>query len=298
VPRRSDFHAFLDEDIGSGDITSELVVPRGARARASIIAREECVLAGLEEAGVVFEELGLEFTPLAADGSKVGKGTVVAAVEGQARSILKGERVALNILQRMSGIATLTRRMLDKARTANPRVVLAATRKTTPGFRAFEKRAVLLGGGAPHRFALDEMVLVKDNHIAIAGSVESAMERLRAGRGAHFTRKVEVEATTAKEALTAAAMGADIVLLDNFSLPRLKAAHAELRRGFPHVLIEVSGGIGLGNIRSFARFADIVSSGALTHSAPAVDFSLDILPKKGSGTAHSKGMEGRGGGRR
>jgi nicotinate-nucleotide pyrophosphorylase (carboxylating) len=287
MPKRSEFHAFLDEDVGRGDITSELVVPRGERADAVIVAKEACVVAGLDEAHTLFEELAVDFAPAVADGSLVPRGTVVARLAGKARSILKGERVALNIIQRMSGIATLTSSMLAKGRAANANLVLAATRKTTPGFRAFEKRAVSLGGGAPHRFALDDMVLVKDNHAAIAGSVSEAVRRVASQRGASFTRKVEVEASTLKDALAAAELGADIVMLDNFPLSKLKTAYRELKRRYPRVLVEVSGGIDERTVARVAPFADIVSSGALTHSARACDFSLEVRPKKASGRGRS-----------
>lgn len=295
MPKRSDFHAFLDEDVGRGDITSELVVPRGTQAEAVILAKEACTVAGLDEAHTLFEELRVDFEALVEDGASVTAGTTVARLSGKARSILKGERVALNIIQRMSGIATLTARMLAKGRARNPRLVLAATRKTTPGFRAFEKRAVALGGGAPHRFALDDMVLVKDNHIALAGSVKEAMARLGARQGDAFTRRVEVEASNLPEALLAAAMGADIVMLDNFDVAHLRAAYKEIKRLYPRVLVEVSGGINEGNIAKVAPFADIVSSGALTHSARAADFSLEIVAKKARAPAPSSRKKGTGG---
>jgi nicotinate-nucleotide pyrophosphorylase (carboxylating) len=280
VPRKSEFHAFLDEDVGRGDVTSELVVPRKARARGRIVAKQACVLAGLDEAGAVFGELGLAFDARAKDGERVARGQVVAKVRGKARSLLKGERVALNILQRMSGIATLTRRTVEAGRRANPRLIVAATRKTTPGFRAFEKRAVVLGGGDPHRFALDDMVLVKDNHLAIVGGVEPAMAALARQSGTPFTKKVEVEVSNLKDALKAAELGADIVMLDNFPKAGLPRAYRTLKSAYPRVLVEVSGNIDASNIARVAPYADIVSCGALTHSAPACDFSLEVEPEK------------------
>ncbi len=280
MPRRSEFHAFLDEDVGRGDITSELVVPRKARARGRIVAKQACVVAGLEEAGTVFRELGLTFDAKAKDGDRVSRGEVVAKVRGKARSLLKGERVALNILQRMSGIATLTRRTVEEGRRANPRLIVAATRKTTPGFRAFEKRAVVLGGGDPHRFALDDMVLVKDNHLAIVGGVEQAMAALSPPGAKTFTKKVEVEVSSLKDALKAAELGADIVMLDNLPRRALAGAYRALKARYPGVLVEVSGNINASNIAKVAPFADIVSCGSLTHSAPACDFSLEVEPEK------------------
>lgn len=280
MPRKSQFHDFLDEDVGRGDITSELVVPRKARARGWIVAKQACVLAGLEEAGTLFGELGLTFEAKAKDGDRVKRGQVVAKVRGKARSLLKGERVALNIIQRMSGIATLTRRTVEAGRRVNPALVVAATRKTTPGFRAFEKRAVVLGGGDPHRFALDDMVLVKDNHLALVGGVEQAMAALLPARGRTFTKKVEVEVSNLEDALKAGDLGADIVMLDNFPKASLAKAYRTLKARFPRLLVEVSGNIDASNIARVAPFADIVSCGSLTHSAPACDFSLEVLPEK------------------
>ena len=279
MPRRSEFHAFLDEDVGRGDITSELVVPRKAKARGRIVAKRACVVAGLEEAGTVFRELGLTFDAKARDGARVSRGEVVAKVRGRARSLLKGERVALNILQRMSGIATLTRATVEAGRRANPLLIVAATRKTTPGFRAFEKRAVALGGGDPHRFALDDMVLVKDNHLAVVGGVERAMAALGPRGGKTFTKKVEVEVSNLEDALKAAELGADIVMLDNFPARSLGRAYRALKARYPGVLVEVSGNIDASNIAKVAPFADIVSCGSLTHSAPACDFSLEVEPE-------------------
>lgn len=273
---------FLEEDVGRGDITSQLVLPDAARCRGRIVAKERSVLAGLAQAGTVFAHLGVQFRPQARDGAWVAKGKAVATVEGSAKAVLAGERLALNIIQRMSGIATLTRQAVDAARAANPRVVVAATRKTTPGFRAYEKRAVELGGGDPHRQGLDDMVLIKDNHIAIAGGVREAMERLkrrRASGGRHrFAVKVEVEVSSAQEALEACRMGADIVMLDNVGPAALRRAYDAIKRSHPHVLVEVSGNITPHNIARVAPFADIVSLGALTHSAPARDFHLKVEP--------------------
>jgi nicotinate-nucleotide pyrophosphorylase (carboxylating) len=239
-------------------------------------------MAGLEEAARVFEHLGARLEPKARDGSWVAKGKEVAAVEGSAHAVLMGERLALNIIQRMSGIATLTRQAVDAARAANPHVVVAATRKTTPGFRAYEKRAVELGGGDPHRQGLDDMVLVKDNHIKLAGGVREAMERLERRRAQgprnRFALKVEVEVSTARDALQACALGADIVMMDNMGPDALRRAYRAVKRAHPHVLVEVSGNITARNISRVAPYADIVSMGSLTHSAPARDFHLKVEP--------------------
>ncbi len=277
-----DLQGFLDEDVGRGDVTSERIVAANARAHGRIVAKEGAVVAGLAEAAELFGGLGVTFEPCARDGERVEGGMAVATVEGNARAILKGERVALNIIQRMSGIATLTRRIVDVAHAANPQLVVAATRKTTPGFRAFEKRAVELGGGDPHRFGLDDMVLVKDNHIRMAGGLEVAMERV-GPRGAAEGRpglspKVEVEVQSADDALLAAKMGADIVMLDNMGLAEQEEAYRAVKSAFPHVTVEVSGNLTEENVAQVAPFADVVSLGALTHSAPACDFHLKIEP--------------------
>ena len=203
----------------------------------------------------------------------VEKGDAVLSVRGPARAVLTGERLALNFLMRMSGIATLTNDLLQRCRKVNPEVKVAATRKTTPGFREFEKRAVSLGGGDPHRFGLDDAILIKDNHIALAGGVREA---LRKAKAASFTKKIEVEVENEKDALVAAEEGADIVMLDNFE-PEEGARVAELVRGrCPGVVIEVSGGVRPDNIEQFASYADIISLGWLTHSVRSVDFSMNV----------------------
>jgi nicotinate-nucleotide pyrophosphorylase (carboxylating) len=279
--RALDVRSFLEEDIGRGDITSERVVPADLRARGRLVAKEDAVVAGLAEAAEVFAHLGVAFEALVDDGDAVAAGTSVAAVEGNARAILKGERVALNIVQRMSGVASLTRRVVEAGRRANPRLVVAATRKTTPGFRAFEKRAVELGGGDPHRFGLDDMVLVKDNHIKAAGGVGPAVERAigrHEGGARRVAHKVEVEVSSAKDALVACKAGADIVMLDNLTLEELERAWRAVKADYPAVVVEVSGNITEANIARVAPFADVASVGALTHSAPARDFNLKIEP--------------------
>jgi nicotinate-nucleotide pyrophosphorylase (carboxylating) len=270
---RSKLSEFLKEDIGTGDITSELVVPPSVSARGEIRAKEPCVLAGAEEARQVFDELGAEATLLRTDGDAVEAGTVVLRVEGPARALLSGERLALNMLMRMSGIATLTRTLVDECRAVNPRVRVAATRKTTPGFRAFEKRAVAIGGGDPHRSGLDDAVLIKNNHIRLAGGVEEALRR---ARSASFTKKVEIEVESAEDAHSAVENGADIVMLDNMPPEEARPLAAELRRRRPDVRIEVSGGITPDDVRLHADYADIISLGWLTHSVRSIDFSMTI----------------------
>ncbi len=270
---KSKLQEFLREDIGSGDITSELVIPSAETAKGRIICKEDCVLAGLDEATEIFTELGAKVVMSRKDGTPAEKGDVVLEVKGSARSLLAGERLALNIIMRMSGIATLTDALVMKCRKINPKVRLAATRKTTPWFREFEKRAVLLGGGDPHRMGLYDAVLIKNNHIAIAGGVAEAMKRAKHGS---FTKKIEIEVETEKDAHTALANGADIIMLDNFEPENAKKLINELKAMRPDVLIEVSGGIRPDNIDKYASGADIISLGWLTHSVKSLDFSMRI----------------------
>jgi len=270
---RSRIQEFLKEDIGSGDITSELTIPEDVMARGRMICKEDCVLGGAEEASVVFKELGAKTVSIGKDGEPARKGDVVLEVVGPARSILAGERLALNFVMRMSGIATLTRELADRVRRINPGARVAATRKTTPGFREFEKKAVLLGGGDPHRAGLYDAVLIKDNHIRLAGGVTEALKLARKGS---FTKKIEIEAETLQDAKAAAEAGADIVMLDNFSPEDVLKTSKELKRIRPDVLIEVSGGIKPDNVEVYAVGADIISLGALTHSVKSIDFSMEL----------------------
>ena len=270
---RSKYADYLREDIGSGDVTTELLVPRDSRAVGQITAKEGCVLAGAKEAADVFAELGASSEHMVGEGASVTEGTVVLVVRGPTRALLTGERLALNFLMRMSGIATLTGELLARCRKANPDVRIAATRKTTPGFREFEKRAVVLGGGDPHRFGLDDAILIKDNHIAVAGGVREA---LRTAKNASFTKKVEVEVENAEDAMVALEEGADIIMLDNFDPEEGRRVAEELRKRLPDIVIEVSGGIRPDNIERYAGFADVVSLGWLTHSIRSIDFSMTI----------------------
>jgi len=272
---RSRIPEFLKEDIGPGDITSELVVPPEQAARGVMICKEPCIVAGVAEAAEVFFELGAKAVMKKTDGKRARKGDVVLEVTGSARSILAGERLALNIVMRMSGIATLTNSLVAKCRRVNPRVRVAATRKTTPGFREYEKKAVVLGGGDPHRMGLYDAVLIKNNHIRLAGGVEEALTR---AKRACFTKKVEIEVENARDAMTALRHGADIIMLDNFKPAEARRLARELKKARPGVLIEVSGGIRPDNIEKYASGADIISLGWLTHSYRSVDFSMRIEP--------------------
>ncbi|HVL87604.1 MAG TPA: carboxylating nicotinate-nucleotide diphosphorylase [Candidatus Thermoplasmatota archaeon] len=263
---------FLDEDLGQGDLTSQAVV-RGESAKAVVFPREACVLAGGEEAAAVFAHLGLKVARPVADGDRVPPRATVLAIEGDAAAILSGERVALNLLMRLSGIATATRLVVERCRTTNPKIEVAATRKTTPGLRELEKKAVVLGGGHPHRMRLDDAILVKENHIEVAGSVEEAVRRVRE----RFPdRPFQVEARSREEALAAVSAGARALLLDNFDPTALAAVAKEIRARHPDVFLEASGGVDPDEAQRYARHVDRVSLGRLTHSVTAIDFALDL----------------------
>lgn len=261
----------LAEDIGQGDITSLLTVPEEREAEGVIKAKEEFVLAGMPFVKRVFHAVdpGIRITVLREEGERVNRETEVARISGSARSLLAGERVALNMLQRISGIATLTRSFVEQV--AGLRVRIVDTRKTTPGMRLMEKYGVRIGGGANHRFGLFDGILIKDNHIAIAGGVKEALER---AKKAHHLMKIEIEVKDFDELNAALEGGAEIIMLDNMSAADMKKA-AALVRG--RALLEASGGITIDNLREVAGTGvDIISIGALTHSARAVDISMKI----------------------
>jgi len=267
---------FLREDVGMGDVTTEAVVPVGVKAKGQIIAKEPCVVAGLYEVKTLFEMLGVEMTESVGDGAEVASGTVIAELVGDAHAILTAERTALNLLTRMSGIATATKRLLKKVGERNVRV--AATRKTAPGLRCFDKKAVAIGGGDTHRFRLDDAVLIKDNHIVVAGGVENAVKKARLATS--FSKKIEVEVKKPEEALKAAQLGVDVVMLDNMTLEEAKESMKILKENNlrDRVVIEVSGNITEDNIAEYAELGpDVISLGALTHSVKAVDMSLEIV---------------------
>lgn len=275
-----DLERFLREDLGRRfhDITTEALFGRRApNAAAVLYAREPVVVAGVLEASQVFKRLGCRAADLAREGHWRAAGKPLLRVRGPLGGILAGERLALNFVGRMSGIATYTRRLVDTVRRVNPRAKVAGTRKTTPGFRAYEKRAILLGGGEPHRAGLYDAILVKDNHVAAVGDVAEAVRRaLRARKG-----PVEVEVSTVRDALAAAMAGAAWLLVDNLTPARAARLIDRVRRDHPRVRFEVSGGINESNIRAYARRADRVSLGSLTHSARSADVTLDlVLPKR------------------
>ncbi len=268
-----DIDRFLKEDLGDiGDITSDALLG-DEEARGFIVAREPCVVAGLAEAEEVFSRCGATMRKLVDDGVRIEGDTRVAIVDGSAKSILKAERLALNFLGRMSGIATLTRILVEVCRSVNPSVSVAATRKTTPGFRFYEKKAVVLGGGERHRMGLYDAVLIKDNHIRCVGSIEEAIKRVQRNLP---DKPIEIEVESREEALKAARMGVDTIMLDNFSPMEGRVVAEEIRRINSNVRIEVSGGITPDNISLYAKFADRVSLGYITHSARSIDFSLEL----------------------
>jgi nicotinate-nucleotide pyrophosphorylase (carboxylating) len=263
----------LAEDLGeAGDITTDLVVPGTATARADLVLRQGGVISGLEVFAAVLSALdpAVEVKFLAADGDRVPPGTVVAEAAGQTRALLTAERVALNLFGRMCGIATQTAEVVAAVTGTGVRIV--DTRKTTPGLRSLEKYAVRCGGGHNHRFGLDDAVLIKDNHIAVAGGISAAVKRVRDGAG-HVVA-VEVEVETDEQLAEALASGVEVVLLDNMT-PDQVAAAVEVTAG--RAVLEASGGITAANVADYAKTGvDVISLGWLTHSAPALDVALEI----------------------
>ena len=266
--------AALAEDLGrAGDVTTQATIPAAATATAVIAAREAGVVAGLPLAREAFRQMdaAIVFEPCLEDGSKLAPGDVLARVRGPARGLLSAERVALNYLGRLSGVATLTARFAEKI--AHTKAKVCDTRKTTPGLRAFEKYAVRCGGGANHRFGLDDAVLIKDNHIAVAGGIAPALRAAKAFVG-HLT-KIEIEVDTLAQLQEVLREGADVVLLDNMSLADLRKA-VETIAG--RMIAEASGGVTLETIAAIAESGvDLISVGALTHSARVLDLGLDVI---------------------
>jgi nicotinate-nucleotide pyrophosphorylase (carboxylating) len=266
---------FLQEDVGTGDITSDNIICADMEAKAEIVCKSRfAIVCGLEEASMLFDICGCKSEILVKDGSKVVKGAVVMNVSGYARAILKAERTVLNIIMRMSGIATETRRTVDLAKG----VTILATRKTAPGLRYFDKKAVVLGGGATHRMRLDDMVLIKDNHLVLVSDLGKCIRLAKKNVGSSI--KVECEVRTKEEALAAVAAEADTVMLDNFTPKQAQQTIRQIRRmGLRNkVKIELSGGINQNNIRQYSRTKpDFISLGYITHSSKTIDFSLEIM---------------------
>jgi nicotinate-nucleotide pyrophosphorylase (carboxylating) len=266
--------SFLQEDVGAGDITSDNIIPADLEAKAKIVCKSRfAIVCGLEEASMLFDICGCKSELLVKDGSKIDKGMVVMNVSGYARAILKAERTVLNMLMRMSGIATETWRMVELAKG----VTILATRKTAPGLRYFDKKAVVFGGAATHRMRLDDMVLIKDNHLVLVSDLRKCIRLAKKKVGSSI--KVECEAGTKEEALAAVAAKADAVMLDNFTPKQAQQTIRQISRmGLRNkIKIELSGGINQKNIRHYSRTKpDFISLGYITHSFSAIDFSLEI----------------------
>lgn len=271
----------LMEDIGLGDVTTDAIVPEASLGKGEFVCKDAGVVAGLEVAGLVFRycDQSITLTPAIAEGGVAQVGQVIATVDGDARSILRGERTALNFLQRMSGIATLTRLYVDTVEGTNARIT--DTRKTAPALRLLDKLAVRLGGGVNHRFGLDDMILIKDNHIVAAGGIADAVKRCMSYlREERLDLAIEVETRNLDEVREAlACTGVKRIMLDNFTLTELRNAVALIAH---RVEVEASGGITLGTVRSVAETGvDFISIGALTHSAKALDISLELTQTQG-----------------
>jgi len=279
---REHIRAWLREDVGPGDVTSRSILPEDHRSKAVIHAKEAGVVAGLPIAEAVFAEVDptLAVRRIAAEGGPIAVGDVLLELEGKTISILTGERLALNLLQRLSGIATTTRAYVAAVEGVSPAPRIVDTRKTTPGLRLLEKYAVRAGGGHNHRFGLFDAVLLKDNHIKAAGGVKEAVARSRAA--IPHTMRVEVEVESLEQVEQAIESGADIIMLDNMAPPAMAESVARIRRASPRTVVEASGGVNLTTVRTIAETGvDVISVGGLTHSAKSLDISLDLGGKKG-----------------
>lgn len=271
--------AFLAEDIGRGDVTTQATVRPSLRGRGRFLAKQPLVVAGLEVAEAIFSNLepGMELEAFVYDGERAKQGQEFARIEGLAQVLLMGERVALNLLQRMSGIATVTRQYVDAIEGTRAQVV--DTRKTAPGLRLFDKYAVAIGGGRNHRFGLDDGCLIKDNHIALAGGIREAITR--AQQSVSHLLRIEVEVGSLDDLKEALECGVDAILLDNMTPEVMTEAVGWVRQqpGGNQILLEASGRVNLETVRSYAETGvDLISVGALTHSAPAADISFKIAP--------------------
>ncbi len=267
----------LKEDCGFGDITSNALIPEDKIFTGRLISKESGILAGINIIKDLFLDYGIEIISSMNDGDKIKKGDLLLEIKGNARKILLLERTALNLLMRMSGVATATHRIVNKVVNVNPNLRIAGTRKTSPAIAKFDKLAISIGGGDTHRFALDDMVLIKDNHIAVVGSVKEAL--LLAKANVSFSKKIEIEVETLEDAIIACENGADIVMLDNMGPNQINdTLEALVNKNLRNdVLIEVSGGITEDNILDYAKCGvDIISLGSLTHASRSLNFSLDM----------------------
>lgn len=270
----------LAEDIGQGDVTAAAIIPQDATVLAAVIAKDAGIVAGIEEAQILAESLGLKVRSTVTDGERIKNNQVLMQINGDAQTILTVERTMINLLSRMSGIATTTYKMMELLRKAKSKAKIAATRKSVPGMLYFDKKAVMLGGGDEHRLHLDDMVLIKDNHIAIVGSARDAVELAK--EKVSFTKKIEVEITKPSDVVKVAEAGADIIMLDNFSPEEVDDAVKRLKDAGlqKNILLEISGGIDSETLLDYALAkVNIISMGELTHSVKSLDISLEIIRK-------------------
>jgi nicotinate-nucleotide pyrophosphorylase (carboxylating) len=270
---------FIEEDSPFGDITSDAVIP-DSTCRAVIRTEQEGIIAGIEEASALFTHFGITSVYSKNDGNTVSSGDVILTLAGNTKGILTIERTALNIIGRMSGIATQTRKMMEIVHAVNPACRIASTRKTCPGLRALDKKAVQLGGGDPHRMSLSDGILIKDNHLVLVPLTDA----IRAAKRVSAYRKIEVEVETPQDALTAAQDGADIILLDNMAPPGVRETLACLKRAGLRdgIIIELSGGIDETTLPEYAALnIDVISMGALTHTVKNFSVTLEVLPDTG-----------------
>jgi nicotinate-nucleotide pyrophosphorylase (carboxylating) len=269
---------FLREDIGQGDLTSQYTVDEDLKSSSLIICKSEiAVVAGLDEAKIIFDICNCDSKALVNDGDIVKRGIRVMKINGNTRAILKAERTALNLIMRMSGIATDTKKFVDIVKTVSKDIKVMGTRKTAPGLRYFDKKSIKLGGGHSHRNTLDELILIKDNHLAVTTSIQSAISnaRLKAGKN----MMIECEVSNTKSSVEAIKSGADIIMLDNFTPEMAQKTISYLRKSGlrEKVLIEISGGVNISNIKDYAlALPDMISIGSLTHSSNSIDFSMKM----------------------
>ena len=269
---------FLREDIGQGDLTSQYTVDEDLKSSSLIICKSEiAVVAGLDEAKIIFDICNCDSKALVNDGDIVKRGIRVMKINGNTRAILKAERTALNLIMRMSGIATDTKKFVDIVKTVSKDIKVMGTRKTAPGLRYFDKKSIKLGGGHSHRNTLDELILIKDNHLAVTTSIQSAITnaRLKAGKN----MMIECEVSNTKSSIEAIKSGADIIMLDNFTPEMAQKTISYLRKSGlrEKVLIEISGGVNISNIKDYAlALPDMISIGSLTHSSNSIDFSMKM----------------------
>jgi len=267
----------IKEDVGFEDITTNALIEVGLEAEAEIISKDDGIIAGVEVAETTCDNFNLDFKAYKLDGDNVKEDEIILTMKGDARHILLIERTLLNLMMRMSGIATTTYNLVQRARRYNPNIIIAGTRKTTPGLQWWEKQAIRIGGGDTHRFRLDDCAMIKDNHISLIGDLEEAIKKVRSYIS--FTKKIEVEVESVEDAIIAARCGADIILLDNMRPSVIKDVirALEMENLRDNVILEASGGINPDNIDEYAATGvDVISMGFITHSTPVVDLSLEI----------------------